>query len=176
MSDERVLGVLPDDTAPVLLDWALARLDDLAAHAPDIASFDASAEALRQEMRVAADAAAARGDDAATLAANLGVSTDRRAEAARHDPHPLPEPAPVWDEQPPCAPSDQTEAEASATSGVEPEVVGPEAIAREDPSAASPDQPADSPPLETEEPAIEGLIHEIGARFRDLFQRREEQE
>jgi hypothetical protein len=72
MSDERVLGTLPEDAAGVLLDWALARLDAAAAAAADVNAFAAAADAIRRDMRAQADAAADRGDDAAALAAHLG--------------------------------------------------------------------------------------------------------
>jgi hypothetical protein len=71
MSDERLLGALPEDAAGVLLDWALARLDAASAAADDVNAFTAAAAAIRRQARAEADAAADRGDDAAALAERL---------------------------------------------------------------------------------------------------------
>jgi hypothetical protein len=75
MSDERILGALPEDSAGVLLDWALARLDDAADTADSVDAFAAAADAIRREARTEADAAADRGDDAAALTTYLREKT-----------------------------------------------------------------------------------------------------
>ena len=105
MSDERIVGVLPEDAAGVLLDWALARLDTAAAAAVDVNAFAAAADAIRQEMRVQADAAADRGDDAAALAAQLGAAP----AVAAHEPAAVPQTAEqAEDEAAGYTPSDDT--------------------------------------------------------------------
>ena len=74
MSDERLLGVLPEDATDLLLRWALDRLDAAAVEAPDPEAFAARADAIHREARAVADDAAATGGDAATLAERLGMA------------------------------------------------------------------------------------------------------
>ena len=83
MSDEHILGALPEDAAQALLDRALGRLDAAAAEATDLESFAAAAESIRQEARAAADEAAAGGE-----------SVSSSTEANEVAPEPAADPAP----------------------------------------------------------------------------------
>jgi hypothetical protein len=67
MSDERLLGALPEDAARILLDRAIARLDDAAARAGDAAEFASAAEAIRAEARALAGRAAESPDPEAVV-------------------------------------------------------------------------------------------------------------
>ncbi len=69
MSDERILGAVPEDAARLLLDRALAALDATANAAADEAAFAQTGEAIRQAARAIADAAAEAEDPAAVIAA-----------------------------------------------------------------------------------------------------------
>jgi hypothetical protein len=71
MSDERLLGVLPDDLSRVMLDWVIAQLNQSAADAAGVDDFERTADRIRQQARTVADASADAGDDAAALSARL---------------------------------------------------------------------------------------------------------
>lgn len=62
MSDERLLGVLPEDAARLVLDHALARLDHAAERAASAADVTAAAEAIRTQARALVEQAAATDD------------------------------------------------------------------------------------------------------------------
>jgi hypothetical protein len=136
-SDERILGVLPEDAASVLLDWSLARLGDAAAAAGDDAAwFEQEAEAIREQTRAEADAAAERGDDGAALAAYLGVT----GEATRADA--LTEPADATEPEPLALPAHPEWDEATATS----EAAAPEQAAPDEGPPSSDDAAHGGPP------------------------------
>jgi hypothetical protein len=84
MSDEHVLGALPEDAAGRLLDWAVQRVDAAASIAPNLDAFYVASDAVLAEARATVDAVAAEGGD--------GASVDRRL-AALAGPWPDTEPA-----------------------------------------------------------------------------------
>jgi hypothetical protein len=71
MSDERLLGVLPDDLSKTLLDWVTTRIGQAAEHAPNVDAFWNEADAIRHRARTLADDSADAGDDATALMARL---------------------------------------------------------------------------------------------------------
>jgi hypothetical protein len=64
MSDERLLGVLPDDLSRRLLDWVRAQIGQAAERAPNVEAFRNEVDAIRHRARTLADASADAGDDA----------------------------------------------------------------------------------------------------------------
>lgn len=108
ISDERVLGALPEDASRTLLDWEISRLDAAASASADAVSFLEQADAIRTAARAIASAAAADGDDGVALAQRLGnvmitgahdvgsatTTTDAAHEwddpVQRGDPNPMP--------------------------------------------------------------------------------------
>ncbi|MGD9894746.1 MAG: hypothetical protein AB7R89_22085 [Dehalococcoidia bacterium] len=116
MSDEHLLGTLPDDLSQALLDWVIARYDQAAADAPGVDTFKSRADAIRHQARTIADASAEAGDDRAALLARLRAA-DAVADEAR--------PQPAGDGQPPpteAAPAPLIESE---TSGPAPALPAP---------------------------------------------------
>lgn len=117
MSDERVLGALPEEAANVLLTWALARLDAAAEEATDAAAFLAAAESIRQQVRATADEASARDDAAAALSERLGLVPATPVPAA---------PMPAQPEQPAAVAAEAPRAaETAATAAPAPPVPAP---------------------------------------------------
>ena len=51
MSDETLLGALPEEDAQRLLDWTLGRLEEAARKASDLDGFLVAADAIRAEAR-----------------------------------------------------------------------------------------------------------------------------
>jgi hypothetical protein len=62
MSDERLLGVLPENAARLVLDHALARLDDAAARAASVEELEAEAAAIRADAWSVTEQASAAED------------------------------------------------------------------------------------------------------------------
>jgi hypothetical protein len=75
-SDERLLGLLPEDLSRMLLDWAVRRLDGAKERAASVDDYYAEADAIRAEAMRIASAGAKEADDATALVARLS-----RAEA-----------------------------------------------------------------------------------------------
>lgn len=86
MSDERLLGVLPDDLSQTLLDWVIAQFGRAAERAPNVEAFWNEADAIRFQARTLADASADAGDNAAALLARL-----RSAESSIDEALPTPD-------------------------------------------------------------------------------------
>jgi hypothetical protein len=82
MSDERLLGLLPDDLSGVLLDWTIAHLDAAAATTTSTTDLQAQADLIRTQARRIATAAADAGDDRAALAARLNQAAPSIAQNA----------------------------------------------------------------------------------------------
>lgn len=74
MSDERVLGALPEDLTRLVLDHALKRLDAAAASARSESEFAAAGEAIRLETRALVDRAAESDKPEAVVRAALAAS------------------------------------------------------------------------------------------------------
>lgn len=71
MSDERLLGLLPDNLSTILLNRTIARLDAAAVTATSAAELEAKADTIRSQARRVAAAAADAGDDESALTARL---------------------------------------------------------------------------------------------------------
>lgn len=71
LSDERLLGAAPEDAVRVVLDDALARLDQAAARATSEAELDAAFQGIRAEARTLLDDAAGQDDAAAYVRSAL---------------------------------------------------------------------------------------------------------
>jgi hypothetical protein len=82
MSDEHVLGLLPEEAARLLLDAAIARLDAAAVDARAVETLNAAANAIRRQARALAEAAAGADDPAAYLHAHLAALVAPGASAA----------------------------------------------------------------------------------------------
>lgn len=100
MSDEHVVGALPDDASHTLLDWQLARLREAASESSTEEEFEEWAQAIRVEARSVADAAAEAGDDSAALSARLGQAQpapppERPADASGAAPTPVSAESPI---------------------------------------------------------------------------------
>jgi hypothetical protein len=81
MSDERLLGAVPEEAARLLLDVGLCRLDAAAARAADVAELDAAAGAILRDLRRLVASAEATADPVAFVRAALragGVRCARR--------------------------------------------------------------------------------------------------
>ena len=74
MSDEHLLGMLPEDAARLLLDHALHHLDEAATQAGSVEALDEAAASIRSEARELAERVAAADDPAAALRAELAGS------------------------------------------------------------------------------------------------------
>ena len=85
MSDERLLGVLPDDLSQTLLDWVNAQIGRAAERAPNVDAFWSAVDAIRLQARTLADASADAGDDTTALLNRL-----RSAEAVAGEAPPKP--------------------------------------------------------------------------------------
>jgi hypothetical protein len=83
MSDERLLGVLPDDLSQTLLDWVNAQVGQAAERSPNVYAFWSAVDAIRMQARTLADASADAGDDMAALLTRL-----RSAEAVADETSP----------------------------------------------------------------------------------------
>ena len=92
MSDEHVLGAVPEEAARLLLDYALARLDDAAARATTTDSLDTETEAIQAQARALAEQAAGAEDPEGYVRAALGSAG---TEAAVTSAEQTPELAPV---------------------------------------------------------------------------------
>jgi hypothetical protein len=79
MSDERLLGALPEEAAGRLLDWAVGRLTAAAETAGSAAAYEAMADTIRQEARRTADGVADEGGDLRTLERWLSRQMDTAA-------------------------------------------------------------------------------------------------
>lgn len=87
MSDERLLGAVPEEAARLLLDAGLCRLDAAARRVASVAALDAAAAAILRDLRRLAARAAAAPDPVAFVRAALragGVRCARRE--VHHDP------------------------------------------------------------------------------------------
>ena len=82
LSDERILGAVPEDLADVLVRWGIAQLQTAAREAATVKAFVDDAELIRQQARRLADEAAASGGDADTLAKRLGIDGAENARTA----------------------------------------------------------------------------------------------
>ncbi len=123
MSDERLLGALPEDAAGILLDRTLDRLDQAANGATTGQALDVAAETIRAEARALADQAAAVDDPVAYL----------RAAYATRDAQPAtPVNAPVAEPDMPL----QVDADAAGVTSSDNNGAGAAAHAPEPPSAA----------------------------------------
>jgi hypothetical protein len=81
MSDERLLGAVPEEAARLLLDAGLCRLDAAARRAASVADLDAAAGAILRALRRLAAHAEATNDPVAFVRAALragGVRCARR--------------------------------------------------------------------------------------------------
>lgn len=71
MSDERLLGAVPEEAARLLLDVGLCRLDAAAARAANVAELDAAASAILRDLHHLATRAEAAADPVAFVRAAL---------------------------------------------------------------------------------------------------------
>jgi hypothetical protein len=71
MSDERLLGDLPDEAARLLLDHILTRLDAAASQSTSVEMLDTAAESLRAEALALAEQASAADDPEAFVRATV---------------------------------------------------------------------------------------------------------
>ncbi len=71
MSDERLLGAVPEEAARLLLDIGLCRLDAAAARATSVAELDAAAGAILRDLRRLAARAEAAADPVGCVRAAL---------------------------------------------------------------------------------------------------------
>lgn len=100
LSDETILGAVPDDVANVIVNHALARLELATAGTGSVEAFQSAFDQIRTEARTIAEEAAAREDDAASLQARLdaaGGSAEPSDGAVNGlaEPEPATEPADV---------------------------------------------------------------------------------
>jgi hypothetical protein len=72
MSDERLLGTLPENATQLVLDHALARLDGAAARAASVEELEAEATAIRADAWSVTEQASASDDPEQTVRALLG--------------------------------------------------------------------------------------------------------
>ena len=80
MSDEALLGMLPEEDAQLLLDWALRRLEEAARKTGDPDEFLVAADGIRAEARrIAARAVDGASSPELLQPADLGGDTTRRA-------------------------------------------------------------------------------------------------
>ncbi len=98
LSDERILGAVPEDAARLLLDRALAALDAAVTAAPDTGTFTQTAEAIRRHARDLADTAAAADDPAVAIAASPFPVLVTAPEQVAAQPPAAPA---AWEEPPP---------------------------------------------------------------------------
>ena len=84
-SDERLLGLLPEELAGPLVRWIEARLDAAASAAASVDAYLSRADEIRAEARRIADAADHQSDDVSAFlerlkAANSGGVSPRRSQ------------------------------------------------------------------------------------------------
>jgi phosphatidylserine/phosphatidylglycerophosphate/cardiolipin synthase-like enzyme len=73
-SDERLLGVLPDELSQTVLDWTVDKLKGARDSTQDATTFNLAADDIRLRARRIAGEAAAAGDDKQSLVARLKVA------------------------------------------------------------------------------------------------------
>ena len=76
-SDERLLGLLPDDLSGPLVTWLEARLDDAARRAASADAYLTAADHIRIEARHVAEAAERQGDDSDAFLGRLKAAERR---------------------------------------------------------------------------------------------------
>lgn len=81
-SDERLLGLLPDDLSEQLLRWALERFWARTSDATSMEEVEQAAGEVRSAARTLGEAAADAGDDADALRARLDAATPDTVAAA----------------------------------------------------------------------------------------------
>lgn len=79
MSDERLLGAVPEEAARLLLDAGLCRLDAAARRSASVAELDAAAGAILRDLRRLAARAEAAHDPVAVVRAALRAGSVRCA-------------------------------------------------------------------------------------------------
>ena len=147
MSDEHVLGAVPEQAARLLLDHTLARLDDAAANSATTEALDAEAEAIRAQSRALAEQAAGAEDPEGYLRTVFGSAGAEPAAASAGE---TAEPALMAGEAAP------------ATTQEPPS--GYRAAGQQTPDVAAEEPPA-GPPEESAWDRLRGL----GKRFRSLW-------
>ena len=162
MSDERLLGALPEDAAGRLLDWAVQRLTTAAETAHDLSSYEAAADAVRQEARQIADGVAEEGGDLEALERRLSPVAAPTLTMPGHE----------------CAadvaPAEDPHEAARTDGAVEP-VVGPEPPVESEPPAVpvSGEPVAGAQSLSDE---LRAALDDAVERVRSLFGRRSDKE
>ena len=182
MSDEQLLGDLPDDAARLLLDHTLARLDAAASQAAAVAALDMAAESLRTDALALAEQASATGDPEAFLRAAVeGVAESTHGAT----PQPAGEPDPPTQSgdtgaDRPGAPGSTSDAQAAASAppsaAAESEVEQEAPVARPAaaPAGGATDGPRDAEPVTAvprEDGGLRGLLSERRAPATSLWRR-----
>ena len=163
MSDERLLGALPEDAAGRLLDWAVQRLTAAAEAADSLAAYEVMADAIRGEARQTADAVADQGGDLETLERQLATSSIEASSTVPVAAEPWTAPDEIGATPPSAAETDATAVETATHAGAEPAPVEPALQWR----AAGPADDGRTPDSHDElRDALEDAVERVRSLFR----------
>lgn len=147
MSDERLLGALPETATQLVLDYALARLDAAATRAASVDELETEATAIRSEASAVVEQAASADDAEAAVRALLPAEPAAEQTASAT----IDETASPEVKQTPEAGDIVAPAEPSATAAA-PETEPPIEEPQPDGATPSPETPMEPAPPQPEEP------------------------